>query len=471
MKSDNIYITEIGKIPPQNIELEEAILGAILLESDSFLDIVDILKPESFYKESNQLIYKSILNLFSKNKPIDLLTVSEQLRYDKNIDIIGGYTYLTELTSKIGSASHIEYHARIIQQKFIQRELIRISTEIQKKAFDESIDIEDLIEFSEKKIFDVSIGSLKSEPILINTISKEQIHELEEKYKSGVRFYGIGSGIVSLDKITNGFHNEKLIIIAGRPAMGKSAFVVSLAINQALDLNKNVAIFSLEMGSKEIWNRMISNLTWITNAKIVNGNINQDEWIKIENATRKLEDADIYIDDTPAISLTELRAKARKLKLKKNIDIIYIDYLQLMTGTKEKNGNREQEISSITRGLKALCKELDIPIIALSQLNRSVEARGDKKPQLSDLRESGAIEQDADIVGFIYRAEYYGINQYESGESTLNKVDIIISKNRDGLIGEVSLNRTYNFSKIYDESFIEDIKPIDNSDLQENINF
>lgn len=464
---------DLGKLPPQSIELEEAVLGAIMLESNSYIEICDILKPESFYKNEHSLIFKSITDVYSKNKPIDFLTVMEQLRINNELDSIGGAMYLTNLTSNVGSASHIEYHARIIQQKFIQRELIRISTEIQNKAYSDLDDVSILINFAESELFGITQGNIKKEPKIIGDIGKEQLKLLEEISKSDKEFIGIPTGLKALDMVINGFQKKKLIIIAARPAMGKTSLVVSIARNMSIDFNKKVAIFSLEMGEDEIWSKLISDITDIQYAKISGGKIN-DSWGEIESAQSKLENSKLFIDDTAGITLFELRAKSRRLKLKHGIDIIFIDYLQLMSGDKA-SGNREQEISTISRGLKSMSKDLDIPVVALSQLNRGVEQRPDKKPNLSDLRESGAIEQDADIVAFIYRPEYYGFMEYEDNQSTLNKVDILIRKHRGGKTADVNIDRTPNFTRIFDKESeqIQDIEPLkeDNSDLESNLDF
>jgi replicative DNA helicase len=462
---------ELGKLPPQAIGLEEAVIGGLLLESDSFLEICDILKANSFYKDSHQKIYLAIQRIFTNNNPIDMLTVMESLRQSKELDEVGGPAYLAQLSGRVGSASHIEFHARIIQQKFIQRELIRVSSEIQNRAFDDSIDVNELIDYSETELFNVQQGNVKNEPVIIGDIGKVELNNLEEISKSDKEFIGIPSGMTALDRRMNGFNKKKLIIIAARPAMGKTTLMVSISKTQALEFNKSVAVFSLEMGRDELWYKYICDDTGITYARLINGDLNSDEWAAIEYAQSKLEQSNLYIDDTPGITLMELRAKCRRLKMKRGIDIIYIDYLQLMQGNRERNGNREQEVSAISRGLKLISKELDIPVVCFSQLNRGVELRPDKKPQLSDLRESGAIEQDADIVAFIHRPEYYGHDQYDNGESTVNKVDIIISKNRAGLTGDISLNRTSNFSKIYDEEIIY-IPPLeDNNDLEVNTDF
>lgn len=468
---------ELGKLPPQAIDLEKAVLGAIMLESSSFIEVSDILKPSSFYVDSHVKIYKSVCDIYAKNKPIDILTVTEQLRCDNVLEDVGGAVYLAQLTADIASGAHIEFHARIIQQKFIQRELIRMSCDIQNKAFENNDDVDELLNFAESQLFSITQGSVKKEPKIIGEIGKEQLRLLEEISKSDEQFSGVPTGLHSLDVVINGFQNKKLIILAARPAMGKTTLIISMAKNMAIDFNKKVAIFSLEMGEDELWGKFISDLTDIQAAKLSGCKINDDQWQPIEYAQRKLEDSKIFIDDTAGISLFELRAKARRLKIRHGIDIIFIDYLQLMSGDKG-SGNREQEISNISRGLKSMAKDLDIPIVCLSQLNRGVETRPDKKPQLSDLRESGAIEQDADIVGFIYRPEYYGFEEYGAGESTANKVDIIIQKHRAGKTGEISLDRTPNFTRIYDKSseLISTVSnnidnTFDNSDIEPNTSF
>jgi len=471
---NNLDFDFMGKIPPQNIELETAVLAGIMLESEAFIKVCDILKPESFYKDEHQKIYSACLCLFLDNKPIDLLTVVEILRNRNEIDDIGGIIYITSLTQNIASASHIEFHARIVQQKFIQREFIRLSTEINNRSFDDSIDVQDLIDYSETELFNISNNNIKKEPKHIEVIGKEQLKQLEELSNNDNEFTGLPTGYVSLDRILCGLQKKKFIVIAGRPGMGKTSFMISLARNIAVDFKKKVSIFSLEMGEDEIWKKFISDITDIPYAKL-NNKINNENWPQIEIASRKLEDSEIYIDDTASLTIFELRAKARRLKMKHNIDIIFIDYIQLLNGGKESKGNREQEISLISRNLKILTKELDIPVVALSQLNRTVESRPDKKPQLSDIRESGSIEQDADIVSFIYRPEYYGFMEDENNISTINMIDILIKKNRGGKTDNISFKRTPQFTRIYDpEDEIKEIKPIEciqNNDIQPDLAF
>ncbi len=455
---------ELGKLPPQAIELEEAILGGLMLEKDAVIEVIDILQPKSFYKDEHSKIFQAILDLFSNNKAIDILTVREQLKLNQALEDVGGPAYLTQLTSRIASAAHIEFHARIVQQKFIQRELIRVSTEIQNKAFDESTDVNDLLDFSEGELFNVAQGNIKKEAAKMNVLVKEAIGRIEDAAKQEGGMVGVPAGYTELDRMTNGWQPANLVILAARPAMGKTAFVLSMARNMAVDHNKGVAIFSLEMSSIELVNRLISSESELPSGKIRTGQLNEDEWQKLEYRARRLEEAPIYIDDTPAISIFELRAKCRRLKREYDIDIVIIDYLQLMTGPPESKGNREQEVSSISRALKGIAKELDIPIICLSQLNRSVESRPDKRPQLSDLRESGAIEQDADIVSFIHRPEYYGFTEDENQQSLRGVAEIILAKHRAGSIGDVRLRFVAEFTKFVelDTNFVSAM-PGDNS--------
>ncbi len=431
---------EYGKLPPQAVELEETVLGAIMLEKDALIAVIDLLKPESFYNNSHQKIYSAILELSSKEKPIDILTVTEELKKRKELESAGGAVYITQLTSRVASGAHIEYHARIIAQKYIQRELIRISSEIQNRAFDEATDVDDLLDYSETELFNIAEGNIKKEAVKINNLIKEAIHQIEESGKRDDHLSGVPSGFTRIDRITSGWQKSDLIIIAARPSMGKTAFVLSMTRNIAVEHNRPVAFFSLEMSSLQLVNRLIVSETKLPSERIRNGKLQDWEWEQLEFKIKNLVDAPIFIDDTPAISIYELRAKCRRLKLQHDVGLIIIDYLQLMTGTAETRGNREQEVSIISRSLKAISKELDIPIIALSQLNRAVETRGGtKRPQLSDLRESGAIEQDADMVLFIHRPEYYGFLEDEEGNSNIGIAEIIIAKHRNGRIGDVKL--------------------------------
>ena len=457
-KNNKLAEFDYGRMPPQATDLEEAVLGAVMLEKDALLNIIDILVPDSFYKEAHQKIFQAVLDLSSNLQPIDILTVTEELRKRDELEVIGGAYYLTQLTSRVASAANIEFHARIIAQKYIQRELIRVSSEIQQKAYDESIDVDDLLDFSERELFNVAEGNIKKETAKINVLIKEAIHQIEEAGQKDDSMSGVPSGFTRIDRITSGGQRSDLVILAARPSMGKTAFVLSMARNIAVDHNRGVAVFSLEMSSIQLVNRLIVAETELPSDRIRNGNLETYEWEQLDYRIKKLVDAPIYIDDTPAISIFELRAKCRRLKAKYEIDLVIIDYLQLMTGTGDSYGSREQEVSQISRSLKGIAKELDVPIIALSQLNRSVEMRsGSKRPQLSDLRESGAIEQDADVVCFIHRPEKYGFLEDEEGNSLVGLAEIIIAKHRNGALGDVRLrfkDKLAKFAELNDD-FIE----------------
>ncbi|MBU0763980.1 MAG: replicative DNA helicase [Bacteroidetes bacterium] len=460
-------VNEYGKIPPQAVEVEEAVLGALMLEKDAVIAVLDILTPASFYNESHQKIYEAIMELSSGERPIDILTVTEELRKKEQLDLVGGPFFITQLTSRVASAAHIEYHARIVAQKFIQRELIRISSEIQQRAFDESEDVQDLLEFAEGELFGVAEGHIKKEALKINVVIQDAISQIEAAGKREDGLSGIPSGFTQIDRITSGWQNSDLVIIASRPSMGKTAFVLSMARNMAVDHNKTIAFFSLEMASVQLVNRLIISETELASEKIKNGRLEPFEWEQLEYKIKKIENARIFIDDTPAISIFELRAKCRRLKRQHDVDIIIIDYLQLMTIGGDHKGNREQEVSTISRSLKAIAKELNVPVIALSQLNRSVEMRsGDKRPQLSDLRESGAIEQDADMVIFIHRPERYGLTEDEEGNSLRGLAEIIIAKHRNGAVGDVQLRFQNEYARFTE--FDTDISQF--ADFQDGLN-
>jgi len=432
-------LPDMGRVPPQAIDMEEAVLGAIMLEKEAIITVIDILKPESFYKDVHQRIYEAILLLNQRELPVDLYTVTEELRSEDELDNIGGPVYLTQLTSKVVSAAHVEFHAKIVAQKFIQRELIRVTSEIQSRAFDDSNDINELLDYSENELFQIAEGNIKKEVAPLNIVLKEAIHEIEEASKREDALVGVPSGFTKLDRLTSGWQKSDLIIIAARPSMGKTALALSMARNMAIDHKKSVAVFSLEMSAVQLVNRLIVAETELPSNRIKNGRLKEDEWKQLETKIKILEDASIYIDDTPAISVFELRAKCRRLSAQHKLDIAIVDYLQLMTGPRDA-GSREQEVSSISRSLKSISKELNVPILALSQLNRSVEVRGgNKRPQLSDLRESGAIEQDADMVVFIHRPEKYGFTTLDNDMPSKGIAEIILAKNRNGPVDDVLL--------------------------------
>ncbi len=421
-----------------------------MLEKDAILSVLDILEPASFYKEAHQRIYEVAESLSQEEKPIDLLTVTEELRKTDQLEAVGGAVYISQLTSRIGSAAHLEYHARIVAQKYIQRELIRVSSDIQERAFDEGSDVDDLLDYSERELLNIAEGHIKKETIKLNNLIKTALEQIDEAGKRKDSLSGVPSGFTRLDRLTSGWQKSDLIILAARPSMGKTAFVLSMARNMAVDHNRPVAFFSLEMSSIQLVNRLIIAETQLASDKIRTGRLENYEWEQLEYKIKDLEKAPVYVDDTPAISIFEFRAKCRRLKQKYDIQAVVIDYLQLMTGSKD-SGSREQEVSNISRSLKSVAKELDIPVIALSQLNRSVEMRsGNKRPQLSDLRESGAIEQDADLVLFIHRPEYYGIDVDEEGNSLKGIAEIIVAKHRNGPTGDIFLKFVREFAKFVD---------------------
>ncbi len=439
-----------GRVQPQAIPLEEAVLGAIMIDKDGFPSIIEILRKESFYLEKNQTIFQLMSELFGKSQPIDLLTVHESLKKSGHLEKVGGISYLMDLTNKVGSAANIEFHARIIAQKYIQRELIRVSTQIIHDSFEDTKDVLELLDEAERGLYEISDQNLNTGYESLASLAVKAQKEIEATSQKGSEMTGVTTGFVELDKMTNGWQPSDLIIMAARPGMGKTAFTLSLAKNAA-EAGRGIAFFSLEMASVQLVQRLISMEAEINSSKLRNGQMEEYEWRKLHAAVDKLSQVPIYIDDTPGINIFELRAKCRRLKQNHNISMIVIDYLQLMAGPPNgKNGNREQEISSISRSLKGLAKELHVPVIALSQLSRAVESRGgEKRPQLSDLRESGAIEQDADIVTFIYRPGYYGVGEGEL-DTPNDLTEIILAKHRNGGLGTVNLRFVPHFVKFED---------------------
>lgn len=442
-KKSQVISLEKGKIPPQAVDLEEVVLGAMMIDKKGVDEIIDLINPDVFYREAHQHIFAAIFQLFKTGQPIDLLTVASQLKKDGNLDIVGGEYYLIQLTQKVSSSAHIEFHARIILQKFIQRSLIKISNEIIEDSYDESTDVFDLLDTAESKLYEITQGNIKrSSETAQNLViqAKKKIEEIANK--QGLS--GVPSGFEKLDKLTSGWQPSDLVIIAARPGMGKTALTLSMARNIAVSNNIPVAFFSLEMSSVQLITRLISSETGLSSEKLRTGQLAKHEWEQLNVKVKDLEKAPLFIDDTPSLSIFDLRAKARRLASQHGIKIIFVDYLQLMTagGSQKGGGNREQEISTISRNLKALAKELDIPVVALSQLSRAVETRGgSKRPLLSDLRESGAIEQDADIVSFIYRPEYYKIDQWDDDEQapTDGQAEFIVAKHRNGGLDEIRL--------------------------------
>lgn len=449
-----------GKVPPQAKDLEEAVLGAIMLEKSAFDAVIEILKPECFYVEAHQRIFRSMQSLANKSQPIDILTVAEELRFKEELEIVGGAYYVTKLTNAVVSSANIEAHARIILQKFIQRELIRISGEIIGDAYEDSTDVFDLLDDAESKLFEITNNHLRKNFDTIDSVLVKTIQRIEDLRHKNEDVTGVPSGFPSLDRVTYGWQNTDLIILAARPAVGKTAFALNLARNAAMNPSKPtpVALFSLEMSAGQLVQRILAAESEIWLEKIARGKLEEHEMKQLyARGIQRLAQAPLFIDDTPALNIFELRAKCRRLKNKHNIGMIIIDYLQLMSGTGEnRSSNREQEISNISRNLKALAKELSVPIIALSQLSRAVETRsagkdGNKMPQLSDLRESGAIEQDADMVMFLYRPEYYDITQNEMGESNRGETIVRIAKHRNGSLETIKLRALLHIQKFTED--------------------
>lgn len=433
-----------AKLPPQATDLEEAVLGALMLEKDALSSVIDVLKPEVFYQTNHQKIFSAIKILFEKTQPVDILTVTAELRRQGELEMVGGAYYITELTSRVASAANIEFHSRIIIQKFIQRELIRISTEVINNAYEETSDVFDLLDMAEKNLFEIAQSNLRRDARNMDDLVREALRDIEALKDKKDGLTGVASGFTNLDRMTSGWQKSDLVIIAARPAMGKTAFVLSCARNAAVDFDKPVVVFSLEMSSVQLVNRLIAGEAEIEQEKIRKGTLEEWEWQQVHSKIGRLEKATFIIDDTPALNIFEFRAKCRRLKSQYDIQLIIIDYLQLMHGKAEGKGgggNREQEISSISRALKSVAKELNVPVIALSQLSRAVESRpgNSKRPMLSDLRESGAIEQDADMVLFLYRPEYYGLTEDEEGNPTQGVGEVIIAKHRNGETGTVRL--------------------------------
>ena len=442
-----------GRIPPQALELEEAVLGAMLIDKKGVDEVIDILQPDAFYKTAHQKIFEAIFQLFQDSQPVDLLTVSSELRKKGKLETVGGEFYLVQLSQRVASSAHIEFHARIILQKFIQRSLIKISNEIIESSYKDSTDVFDLLDEAESKLYEVNQGNIKRSSESAQNLVIEAKKRIEEISKRD-GLSGVSTGFEKLDKLTSGWQPSDLIIIAARPGMGKTALTLSMARNIAVTKQIPVAFFSLEMSSVQLITRLISAETGLSSEKLRTGKLADHEWQQLNVKVTDLEKAPLFIDDTPSLSIFDLRAKSRRLSSQHGIKLIVVDYLQLMTaGTSTKSGNREQEISTISRNLKALAKELDIPVIALSQLSRAVETRGGtKRPMLSDLRESGAIEQDADIVSFIYRPEYYNIDEWDDDERSPSEgqAELIVAKHRNGGLDNIRLKFIGHLGKFED---------------------
>ncbi len=421
---------DVGKVPPHDIEAEQAVIGSMLTDKDAVLSSVEVLSKEAFYREDNKAIFDAILSLYAKNEPVDLITVKNELVEAGNFERVGGIEYLASLPDKVPTTANVERYIKIVEEKYMLRNLIQSSNELLALGYNETEEIDEILDLAERKIFDLSEHKNTKGYASIKDVLVESFAELERLYNQKGSITGVPSGFIDLDNMTSGFHGSELIIIAARPAMGKSAFAINIATNAAVKNNVPVVIFNLEMSKEQIGNRILGSEAMVDSNKIRTGQIEDSDWGKLATASGLLSDAPIYIDDTPGIKVMDIRTKCRKLKMEKKIGLIVIDYLQLIQGSSKRGGTREQEISEISRSLKILAKELDVPVIALSQLSRSVESREDKRPMLSDLRESGAIEQDADIVMFLYRDDYYN-----EDSSDKNKAEVIVAKHRGGSTG------------------------------------
>ena len=455
-----------GKLQPQAIELEQAVLGALLIDNESLSDAIDSLQAEYFYVPKHQKIFEAIVNLFNNTKPVDILTVSEELKRLEYFENIGGLAYISELTNNVASSSNTEFHARIIAEKFIKRSLINISRRISTDAFDDAVDIFDLLNNAEAELFTVTEGTLRKSYDKMSTLIKGALENIETLRNKEDGLSGIPSGFTNLDRVTSGWQQSDLVICAARPGMGKTAFALTMARNIAVEHNTPIGFFSLEMSSEQLVNRLIASEAELGASKLRKGDLADHEMVQLHEKIKHLSEAPIFIDDTPALTIFELRAKARRLVKNHAVKIIMIDYLQLMQAGGN-SGNREQEISTISRSLKGIAKELKIPVIALSQVNRGVESRtgvGSKRPMLSDLRESGAIEQDADIVTFIYRPEYYKIYEWDNGDDSRGQGELIIAKHRNGSLKNVRLKFIGEFAKFSDLDYFEE------SDFDDNDN-
>ena len=437
-----------GKLPPRDRDLEAAVLGAVMLEKDAYMEVSDLLVPDSFYEPAHQKIYHAIAQLALTQQPIDMITVTEELRREDTLQEVGGPVFIAELTTRVMSAANVEFHARIVAQKYLARRLITFASTIEGKAFDEANDVDDLLQEAEGALFEISQTQLKREVTQIDPVLNQAMMQMQAASNRTGGVSGLASGYPDIDRITSGWQNSDLVIIAARPAMGKTAFVLSMAKKMAVDLATPVAMFSLEMSNVQLVNRLISNACSLPGEKIKSGQLTPQEWDNLRQDMNQLYGAPFYLDETPGLSITELRTKARRLVREHGVKIIMIDYLQLMMATGMKFGNREQEVSTISRSLKALAKELNIPIVALSQLSRQNESREDKRPMLSDLRESGAIEQDADIVCFIHRPEYYTRSGEDAeGNDIRGLAEFIIAKHRSGSTADVKLRFVPMFAK------------------------
>ncbi|MCD8289332.1 MAG: replicative DNA helicase [Prevotella sp.] len=454
-KSPQPIDSSYAHLQPQAVDIEKIVLGALMIDSDAFALVSDTLRPETFYDPRHQHIYEAITALAAGERPIDIMTVTEELKRLGYLDSIGGEMYILELSSLVASSAHVEYHAVILKQKFLARQLISFASNIETKAFGEMTDVDDLMQEAESELFELSQKNMRQEYLPISTILNRAVDILQKAAQNTTGLTGVAAGFSAIDQITNGWQNSDLIIIAGRPAMGKTSFALTLAKYSAVDCQKPTAFFTLEMSDTQLANRLMSNVFEIEGRKMQSGQLDPDEWQRFDKNIERLRQAPLYIDETASLSVFELRTKARRLVRERGVEIIFIDYLQLMTASGMKFGNRQEEVSAISKSLKSLAKELNIPIIALSQLNRGLESREGnegKRPQLSDLRESGAIEQDADLVLFVHRPEYYRIYDDGKGNDLRGKAEIIIAKHRKGATGLVTLRFRGEYTRFEEDS-------------------
>ena len=433
---------ELGKVPPHDEDAEQAVLGSMLTDNDAVMAAVEVLKEDAFYREDNKIIYQAILNLYSKSEPIDIITLKDELESMGKFEQVGGFEYLASLPDKVPTTANVQKYIKIVEEKSVLRNLIKTANEIIELGYNPTEDVEDIMDGAEKKIFDIMQSKNTKSYTPIKDVLVESFTNLEKLYNQKQHVTGVPTQFYDLDDKTAGLHGSELILVAARPAMGKTAFALNIATNAALRANVPVAIFSLEMSKDQLVNRMLCSEAMVDSNKVRTGKLDEEDWTKLAEAIGPLSEAGVYIDDTPGISVMEIRTKCRKLKMEKNIGLVVIDYLHLISGSNKRNGSREQEISEISRSLKVLAKELNVPVIALSQLSRAVEQRDDHRPMLSDLRESGAIEQDADIVMFLYRDDYYN---KESAEKDI--AEVIIAKQRGGSTGTVKLYWMGNYTK------------------------
>ena len=433
---------DLGKIPPHDIDAEQAVLGSMLTDKDAVAEAIETLKEEDFYRDDNKAIFEAVLNLYSKSEPVDIITLKDELESMRKFEQVGGFEYLANLPDKVPTTANVQKYIKIVEEKSLLRNLIKTANEIIDLGYSSTEDVEDIMDNAERKIFDIMQRKSQKGYTPIKDVLVESFTKLEELYNRKQHITGVPTGFVELDYKTAGLHGSELILVAARPAMGKTAFALNIAANAALRGNVPVAIFSLEMSKDQLVNRILCGEAMVDSNKVRTGKLEEDDWVKLAGAIGPLSEAEIYIDDTPGISIMEIRTKCRKLKMEKNIGLVVIDYLQLVQGSNKRSGSREQEISEISRSLKILAKEINVPVIALSQLSRAVEQRPDHRPMLSDLRESGAIEQDADIVMFLYRDDYYN---KESEKKDI--AEVIIAKQRGGSTGTVELLWMGNYTK------------------------